>query len=259
MPPGRPWEKPSSLGPRAVAVWWDPLSESSASPGHFLLRPIRTATGRLLTALAFGFGALLYEVLHHRSQLLTILAAWDTAGLALLCFSWLIIGSADPIQTQRRAAADDPGRTAVYFIVLVTSAVSLLSATPLVRATVGAAANPAGLDPGEGSLFLALSVATVALSWALTHTAFTLRYAHLYYRNDAEGVGGVEFPGCKTPDYLDFAYLAFTVGMCFQVSDAAISSSQIRRTVLLHAVLAFVYNTAILAFVLNLAFGRAGG
>ncbi len=97
----------------------------------------------------------------------------------------------------------------------------------------------------------------MALSWALTHTAFTLRYAHLYYREDAEGVGGVEFPGGARPSYFDFAYFAFTIGMCFQVSDVAVSSPQIRRAVLLHATLSFLYNTAILAFVLNLAFGLA--
>ncbi len=213
---------------------------------------LRSASARLIGALVFGLGALLYQELNHRSDILAILAAWDAAGLVLLVLSWINIVSADAAHTHKRAAADDPGRNAVYALVLITSAVSLLSATPLVRASKG-------LDPGESGLFLALSVATVALSWALTHTAFTLRYAHLYYRIDSEGVGGVEFPGGQAPEYLDFAYLAFTVGMCFQVSDATISSSQIRRTVLLHAVLAFVYNTAILAFVLNLAFGRAGG
>ncbi len=95
------------------------------------------------------------------------------------------------------------------------------------------------------------------LSWALTHTAFTLRYAHLSPREDAEGVGGIEFPGGGRPCYLDFAYLAFTIGMCFQVSDTTVCSRQIRSTVLLHAALSFFYNTAILAFVLNLVFGRA--
>jgi len=213
---------------------------------------IRTASGRLAAAVSLGCGALVYQVLHHRSELLSILAAWDVAGLVLLALSWLTVASANAEHTQKRAAADDPGRNAVYALVLITSAVSLLSVTPLVRAS-------RGLDAEEAGMFLALSIATVTLSWALTHTAFTLRYAHLYYRLDSEGIGGVEFPGCKAPDYLDFAYLAFTVGMCFQVSDATISSSQIRRTVLLQAVLAFIYNTAILAFVLNLAFGRAGG
>src|SRR5205085_264873 len=96
---------------------------------------------------------------------------------------------------------------------------------------------------------------TVALSWAITHTSYTLRYAHLYYREDTEGVGGVELPGGGQPSYFDFAYFAFTVGMCFQVSDVVVTSAQIRRAVLGHAVLSFAYNTVILAFTLNLVFG----
>jgi uncharacterized membrane protein len=98
----------------------------------------------------------------------------------------------------------------------------------------------------------------VVVSWTLTHTALTLRYAHLYYREDDEGVGGAEFPGGAPPSYLDFAYLAFTVGMTFQVSDTQVSSRQIRQTVLVHAVLSFVYSTAILAFILNLVASMAG-
>ena len=96
------------------------------------------------------------------------------------------------------------------------------------------------------------------VSWTLTHTAFTLRYAHLYYGHHDQGGGGAEFPGGERPSYLDFAYLSFTVGMTFQVSDTAVSSSRIRHTVLLHAVLSFVYTTMILAFVLNLVAGMAG-
>jgi uncharacterized membrane protein len=103
-----------------------------------------------------------------------------------------------------------------------------------------------------------LCIVTVVVSWLVTHTAFTLRYAHLYYREDDEGIGGVEFPGGRPPTYFDFAYFAFTLGMTFQTSDVSISSGAIRRTVLLHSLLSFAYNTAILAFALNLAFGAIG-
>ena len=82
-----------------------------------------------------------------------------------------------------------------------------------------------------------------------------MRYAHLYYRDDAEGEGGLKFPGEHKPDDYDFAYFAFTIGMCFQVSDVLVTSRQIRRSVLFHAVISFAYNTVILALVLNLLFG----
>jgi uncharacterized membrane protein len=184
------------------------------------------------------------------SWTVAVLGGWNAGGLTLAALSWSRIVTFDEHRTARRAAADDPGRTAVYALVLLTSAASLLAATVIVRHTTV-------MPPSETGLMLALCLSTVALSWTVTHTAFTLRYAHLYYREDTEGVGGLEFPGGGAPCYSDFAYFAFTVGMCFQVSDITVSSRQIRSTVLLHAVLSFSYNTTILAFVLNLVFGRA--
>ena len=198
-------------------------------------------------ATATGVGLFVGPRLSWRSA---ALAAWEAGGLSLLLLAWFTIVMCSAEATQTRAAAEDPGRTAVYALVLLSSGSSLLATTALVhRARL--------LPGGEGGALVSLSLANVALCWALTHTAFTLRYAHLYYRRDEEGVGGVEFPGGAQPSYFDFAYLAFTIGMCFQVSDTTVSSPQIRRTVLLHAVLSFVYNTAILAFVLNLVFGFA--
>lgn len=174
----------------------------------------------------------------------------DAASAVLMAISWTTIGSADAPSTRARASADDPGRTLVYVIVVLASATSLLAATIL----VGSARD---LTPALKHLGAVLCLATVALAWAVTHTAFTFRYAHLYYREDSEGIGGIDLPGNADPAYFDFAYFAFTVGMCFQVSDACVSSPQIRRTVLLHAVISFAYNSIILAFVLNLVFGLA--
>ena len=94
-------------------------------------------------------------------------------------------------------------------------------------------------------------MAAVVLAWWLTHTAFTLRYAHLFYR---KGGKGLTFPGTDHPCEMDFAYFAFTMGMCFQTSDVAITHHAVRRTALLHALLSFAYNTMILALVLNLIF-----
>jgi uncharacterized membrane protein len=178
------------------------------------------------------------------------LVGWDVAGLVLLALAWITVATADARATRDRAAGEDPGRTLVYVIVVLTSSVSLLAATILVRS---AHALPGGL----AHTVAALCLTAVALAWGLTHTAFVYRYAHLYYREDAEGVGGVTLPGDQPPSYIDFAYFAFTIGMCFQVSDVCVTSPQIRRTVLLHAVISFAYNSAILAFVLNLVFGMA--
>jgi uncharacterized membrane protein len=177
------------------------------------------------------------------------LVSWDTFAMVLLAFSWSGIVSADAKATRERAGSEDPGRTLVYVIVVLTSSVSLLGATLLVR-------DPHALAPDLAGAAAALCLVTVGLAWTMTHVAFTFRYAHLYYREDSEGIGGLEFPGGVAPMYFDFAYFAFTIGMCFQVSDVCISSHQIRRAVLLHSIISFAYNSIILAFVLNLVFGR---
>ncbi len=179
------------------------------------------------------------------------LLGWDLAGVVLVGLSWLIVDAADAEETRKRAGPDDPGRKLVYVVVLVTSCVSLLAATMLVRSVRGL---PVELQRGVPVLCLF----TVAIAWTMTHTAFTFRYAHLFYREDAEGVGGVQVPGNEAPTYFDFAYFAFTIGMCFQVSDICVTSPQIRRLVLRHALISFAYNSIVLAFILNLVFGSSG-
>jgi uncharacterized membrane protein len=200
----------------------------------------------LAFALVVGGGVWLVD----RSIPIAVLAGWDAGGLLLLSLSWASIGPADAAETHRRSASEDPGRTLVYVVVLITASASLLAATVLSRYVKT-------ITPSEERLAVVLCIATVALAWLLLNTTFTQRYAHLYYRDDAEGIGGVEFPGGAAPTFFDFAYFAFTVGICFQVSDVAVTSSQIRRAVLLHAVIGFVFNTTLLAFVLNLLFGMA--
>lgn len=194
-------------------------------------------------------GVLAFVVATWRGLSLPALLGWNMAGATLLLLAWLLIVSCDEKTTQSRAGEEDPGRSLVYAIVLIASSVSLLAALQLSR-HVGA------LPAAEVGTSELMCLVTVALAWALTHTSFTLRYAHLYYREDDEGVGGVEFPGQCVPSYFDFAYFAFTIGMCFQTSDVCITSTPIRRAVLLHAVISFAYNTAIIAFVLNLVFGK---
>ena len=181
---------------------------------------------------------------------LAVLSGWDVGAIVLLFFAWRRIWVSGDAETRTHAAGDDPGRAAVFVLVVLAAGGSLISTVALVH-------KVKAVPGAEGDALVALSLLNVALSWAVTQTAFALRYAHLYYREDEEGVGGVEFPGGAQPSYFEFAYLAFTVGMCFQVSDSSVSSPQIRRAVLLHAVLAFVFNTAILAFALNLVFGLA--
>jgi uncharacterized membrane protein len=110
---------------------------------------------------------------------------------------------------------------------------------------------------------LLLAGGTVVSSWILIHTAFTLHYAHAYYRLQDDDVtslegSGVEFPSEKEPDFLDFAYFSFVIGMTCQVSDVQISGRNIRRMALVHGLLSFLFNTVILALTINLASGLVG-
>jgi uncharacterized membrane protein len=207
----------------------------------------RKAIPRLL--ISIGIGVVAWVAFATRLKaLLAALAGWNAGVLTLLALCWHVIATFDAKATRHRAASEDFGRSASYLITLLASAVSVVAATVLVRQAKG--------DLPEAHILAALCLAAVVVGWTLTHTTFTLRYAHLYYR-DHRNVGGVDFPGDAPPRYLDFAYLAFTVGMTFQVSDTDVSSARMRQTVLAHALLSFMYNTFILAFVLNLLVGMA--
>jgi uncharacterized membrane protein len=180
---------------------------------------------------------------------LALTGAWDVFAGLLLGLSWVMIGSCDATHTRARARVEDPGRTVVWVVVLAASTVAFFVSGYTLHRDVGAS---------DATLRLVLGLGAVALSWPVAQTSWTLRYAHLYYRDDAEGEGGLEFPGGRPPDDYDFAYFAFTVGMTFQVSDVSVTSPQIRRAVLLQALLSFAYNTAIIALALNLAFAFFG-
>lgn len=210
----------------------------------------RSAAGRLVLAVATG--SLTTILLAPRfGWAVCAVSGWDAGSLTLISLAWWIIGRADSAETRRRAAAEDPGRSAVWALVLASSAFSLFAATVTLR-------QAKNLAPEQSGLLAALCLVAVAGAWALTHTAYTLRYAHLYYRKLGEDEGGLTFPGDDPPSDVDFAYFAFTVGMCFQVSDVTVGTRPLRRAVLGHALLSFLFNTAILAVALNLVFGLLG-
>ena len=202
------------------------------------------ASGRLLlccsAGLAVAFGA-------QAGFWVRGLIGWDVASTCALVVHCWILCTSDAEETRCRASSADPGRAAVWILVLLACLFSLGASLVMIG-------ERHRLDYPH--LLVAMCLWAVVSAWLLTHTAFTLRYAHLYYR-DADS-GGLAFPGNEPPDDLDFAYFSFTLGMCFQVSDVTIEDRYIRRTALLHAILSFFYNTAILALALNLTFGHLG-
>jgi len=211
-----------------------------------------TAGRRLLISAGIGMaiGSVMGVGVPSLGWAIHLLSGWDAAGISLLVLAWWRIWHETAVETRRHAAAEDPGRTLVWLLVLLASTVSLFAAGFVMRRAHDIAPNGTAF-----CLLLGLCLTAVVSAWALTHTAYSLRYAHLYYRDDEDGEGGLEFPGKLDPDGFDFAYFSFTLGMCFQVSDVCVTNRGIRRTVLSHALLSFLYNTVVLALALNLMLG----
>lgn len=222
------------------------LQRASVRPGH-----PRSSTGRLGIGVAAGGASGLVVGLAFPGVGIAVhvVAGWDAAGLVMLCLAWWLILTADADEMRQRAAVVDPGRRAVSLTVIAGCVFSLFAAAVVMRGAEHLTPTTTAL-----ALLSTLCMTAVIIAWLLMHTAYTLRYAHLYYCDDDNGIGGLEFPGHDRPDALDFAYFAFTLGMCFQVSDVTITSRPIRRTALGHALLSFLFNSAILALALNLVF-----
>ncbi len=174
-----------------------------------------------------------------------VIAGWGAASVTYIVWVWLMIGRMDAATTSSHATREDPSRGMTDLLVLLASVGSLGAIVYLVVTSQGAS--------GRHSAFVAvLAVASVALSWGLIHTLFTLRYASQFYGN---GEGGISFNQDEPPRYTDFAYLAFTIGMTFQVSDTNLETQSIRATALRHALLSYIYGAVILAMLINLIAG----
>jgi len=174
---------------------------------------------------------------------------WDVAAVCFLGWTWLAIAGMDPASTEAHATQEDPTKRATQAIVLGASVVSLV--------VVGLLLVKARNTAGAGEVVLAaLAVSSIALSWLVVHTLFTLRYALLYYDPDEGGsngtVGGIDFGESAPPCYSDFAYLAFTVGMTYQVSDTQLGTRDLRRAVLRHSLVSYLFGALILAGTVNL-------
>jgi uncharacterized membrane protein len=172
-----------------------------------------------------------------------VLAGWTCAAAAFVGWVWASVGGFTPQQTHAFATREDTSRVSASVLLIGASVASLVgTGFDLVKASQAHAGGRVALT--------AIGVLTVALSWAVVHTVFALRYAHEYY---TPPVGGIDFKNRdELPDYQDFAYVAFTVGMTFQVSDTDVQARTTRRTVLRHALLAYLFGAVIVAVVVNL-------
>jgi uncharacterized membrane protein len=175
-----------------------------------------------------------------------ILVAWDV-GIALylvLAFQLMVRSRVGNIR--RRAALEDEGQ----FAVLVLTVASALASLGAIVAELGSSAPT---STARQPAHLLLATLTILLSWTFTHTIFALHYAHEFYSENHGRGGGLTFPGDEEPDYWDFVYFSFVIGMTSQVSAVAVACKPIRRTVAAHGVVSFIFNAALLALTVNIA------
>jgi uncharacterized membrane protein len=177
-----------------------------------------------------------------------LVASWDVGTLAYLGLAWALIARADAPVTRDHALGEDQSGLFIFLFVVAAACASIVA----IGFVVGTIRD---LPFWARTWHLALTVAALVSSWLLIQTVFAFRYAHRYYagpHGEPAPSAPLVFPGGREPDYLDFAYCAFVVGMTSQVSDVAVASRRMRHLTLIHGILAFLFNIAVLALSINI-------
>jgi len=180
-----------------------------------------------------------------------LLLSWNVGAMTYLGLAWTTVSRADPLMTRVRAQSHDQNGYVIFVLVLTAASASFVAIGFLVG-------DLRSLPFEQRLIHLTLSITALLLSWLLIQTLFAFHYARWYYSREEGSTthrGGLRFPGDRDPDYLDFAYYAFVVGMTSQVSDVLVMTRQMRRLTLVHGVLAFIFNIAILAMSINIIGG----
>jgi uncharacterized membrane protein len=207
----------------------------------------RLAVKRVHVSAAVGAVAIAVASVAGASAASAALLGWTAASLVFLFWVWASVAPKDASQAARAAATQDD-RTSREAIVLVASTASLVAVLILLGQAGGAH------DPGR-SLMIVLALGSVLLAWACIQTVYTLRYARLYYTAPRPPI---DFHDPEPPDYLDFLYLAVTIGMTFQVSDTEITARKLRRVAIRHALLSYLFGAVIVAIAINLVASLLG-
>ena len=184
-----------------------------------------------------------------------ILCIWDAGMISFLVASWVVMMRAKIKTMRRNAQSQDEGRAVILGLIIAAASSNLLAIAFILREAKGQEVNI--VIP-----HVSLAIVTIIGSWLLIHTIFAMHYAHEYYQNHPTQshlkAGGLDFPDDVEPDYWDFLYFSFVIGMTSQVSDVQITSRSLRRLALMHSILSFFYNTAIVAMSINIIAGLIG-
>lgn len=210
---------------------------------------IKTISGIKKLVFCFGLSIIAFSLLTLSELVLSsrIMLAWDTFCISMIIISWTLFFSTPEEDMCNVVENQDDGAKATFIIVLIAVCISLFGTVILI---IGK--NESNFNKIVHTI---ISMSQVLLSWLLLHTMFAIRYAHLYhdhkkYKNESK-VDGLGFPSYTIPDYIDFAYFSFVIGMTFQVSDISVNVRSMRRFVLMHSLISFVYNTIIVALTIN--------
>jgi uncharacterized membrane protein len=204
---------------------------------------LRVVVSRPRTFIALGIALVVFFLLPESRRLVTrALLGWDLFAAIYLVLAYIMMYRCDQSHIKSSSRLQDDGR----ILILIVTQLGALASIAAIVFELGASKKSV---PG-----LSLAVVTIALSWILVHTSFALHYAHDYYRGSKPG--GLQFPSGDThdhADYWDFVYFSFVIGMTAQVSDVGITDKIIRRTATVHGIISFVFNTALLALMVNIA------
>jgi len=186
-----------------------------------------------------------------------LLSAWDAAMFCLLAMTWWVMLRATPDSMRRKAQQQDASRWVILSLITAAACGSVLAIAFMLR-------DSKNIPPTLLAIHLSLAFITIVGSWLLVHTIFALHYAHGYYHDSSKTLqqaeaDGLDFPREIEPDYWDFLYFSFVIGMTSQVSDVQVTSRSLRRLALLHGVLSFFFNTMILAMSINIIAGMIQG
>ena len=209
---------------------------------------------KLIICLIIGAAVYLILDVKNIDSLSHLMIGWDTFSLCMIVMSWITFFITNSKQIREQSKVQDPKRSIIFIIILISTFASILAVILLIVAKK---------EGNSGASWrLPIAVLGMLLSWFLIHTVFSLRYAHIYYGDHKTKpnthAGGLEFPGDEMPEYLDFAYYSFVLGMTFQVSDVQITSKRFRNLALLHGLISFSFNTIMIALTINLIAGYGG-
>lgn len=223
----------------------------SAGRGENIFTRMHPIHRLLISAILVGITWLIFRNSGMHATVLAVLM-WDVFALFSVISSWIVFKTRSTSHIRLLARIDDGSRVYVALVIIISSFASMLAVLLIVVSKDAATVN--------SGIYLPVAITGMLLAWTMVHTTFTFHYAHIYYDDNNEDAtklkGGLLFPGGEEkPDYLDFAYFSFVVGMTFQVSDVNITSKTMRRLVLLHGLLSFLLNTFVVALTINMIAG----